>query len=186
MAELKYPRFNTIYATRDEALSKLNDLTRSYGEPVAIRYYNNTKKICVLLAIFKSELKGDYEISYDSNPEMTPRVYTVIKVDTDISDVECINAALFGKTPIQNDIVILTDSSETVSVVRSYIFVEGSWTLLATPTGAMSSVDIGSSLLPVKNEDGSVSLEVKVDNSTITYDEATGGLTVNKLNGGTF
>ena len=117
---------------------------------------------------------------------MTPRVYTVVKVDTDVSDVECINAALFGKTPIQNDIVILTDSSETVSVVRSYIFVEGSWTLLATPTGAMSSVDIGNSLLPIKNEDGSVSLEVKVDNSTITYDEATGGLTVNRLNGGTF
>lgn len=186
MAELKYPRFNTIYSSREEAINKLNELTRSYGEPVAIRYYNTSKLVCVLLAIFKSEYKGDYEISYDSNPDLIAKVFNITKNDSSISDEECINNALFGKIPVQGDIVIITDLSDEIPIVKSFIYTEKSWKLLATPSGSLSSLNLGDSLVPVINEDGSANLEVKVDNSTIKYDDTTGGLTVGTLNGGTF
>lgn len=67
MAELRYPRFNTIYASRDEAIAKLDNLSRSYAEPVTIRYYGEDKKICVILAMYKSDKKGDYVINFDED-----------------------------------------------------------------------------------------------------------------------
>lgn len=186
MAELKYPRFNTIYATREEALVKLKELSRSYGEPVAIRYYNSKKYICVILAIYKSEAVGDFEISYDSNPEMQSSVYSVTKSNSDMSDKDCIDAALFGKTPILGDIIVITDISEEITIAKSYIFTDGIWKLLSTPSGSLSSLNVGNSLVPVVKEDGSTDLEVRVDNNSIKYDDAVGGLTVSVLNGGTF
>lgn len=187
MAEFKYPRFNTIYPTREEAIEKLDNLTRAYGEPVAIRYYNTSKTVCVLLAIFKSDAKGDYSISYDSNPETTPKVYTITKTDSSITDEEYINIALFGKTPIDNDIVILTDCSEDIPYTKSYIYTDNKWILLSNQgNGSIGSLDLGNSLVPIVNEDGSSRLEVKTDNSTISYSEEVGGLTVKKINGGTF
>ena len=68
MAELRYPRFNTIYNSREEAINKLDNLSRSYGEPVAIRYYSSDKKeVYVILAMYKSDVKGDYVINFDKS-----------------------------------------------------------------------------------------------------------------------
>ena len=184
MAELKYPRFNTIYSTREEALIKLSELSRSYGEPVTIRYYNSKRDICIILAIYKSNLIGDFEISYDSNPEIKSSVYSFTKDNPNFSDNDCINNALLGKIPVMGDIVVITDVTGEVPLMKSYIYTE-TWKLLSTPSGSISSLNIGDSLMPVIKEDGSANLEVKVDNSTIKIDE-TGGLTVGILNGGTF
>lgn len=187
MAELKYPRFNTIYNSREEALIKLKEISRSYGEPVTIRYYNNDKTVCIILAIYKSELIGDFEISYDSNPELQPKVYSISKNNPDISDIDYINSALSGKIPVIGDIVIITDICGELPITKSFIYTNGDiWKLLTTPSGSISSLDIGNTLTPVVKEDGSVDLEVKVDNSTIKYDDSIGGLTVGILNGGTF
>lgn len=67
MAELRYPRFNNIYASREDAISKLDNLSRSYAEPVTIRYYNSENKICVILAMYKSDKPGDYVINFDED-----------------------------------------------------------------------------------------------------------------------
>lgn len=71
MAELRYPRFNTIYASRDEAIAKLDNLSRSYAEPVTIRYYSEDNKICVILAMYKSDKKGDYIINFDEDTDFS-------------------------------------------------------------------------------------------------------------------
>lgn len=137
MAELRYPRFNAIYSNRDEAIKKLNELTRSYGEPVAIRYYNNENKTCVILAIFKSESKGDYEISYDSNTELLPNVYTIEKDNSDKTDLEYIDIALKGKQPIEKDIVIIKSMNNVVS----YIFTNNNWQILSTSGNGSATID---------------------------------------------
>ena len=67
MAELRYPRFNQIYASREEAIKKLDNLSRSYAEPVTIRYYDENNKICVILAMYKSDSVGDYVINFDES-----------------------------------------------------------------------------------------------------------------------
>ena len=138
MAELRYPRFNAIYSNRDEAIKKLNGLTRSYGEPVAIRYYSSENKTCVILAIFKSEGKGDYEISYDSNTELLPNVYTIEKDNSDKTDLEYIDIALKGKQPIERDIVIIESMN---NVVVSYIFTNNNWQILSTSGSGSATID---------------------------------------------
>lgn len=206
MAEFRYPRFTTIYSDREEAVKKLNELTRSYGEPVAIRYYNSKRTICVILAIFKSDRRGDYDISYDSNTELQPSIYTitidggntVLSVDLpenyiingtsnktkgifsgdEKSDMDYINSALSGKTPVIGDLVLIKESQ----AVRSYIYTKDGWQALFVSEGLV----LGDSVMFEKNEEGESALEVKTDNSSIIYDEEVGGLTVNKIYGGTF
>lgn len=132
MAELRYPRFNTIYLSRNEAIKKLDELVRSYGEPVAIKYYNSTREVCVILALYISDSKGDYSISYDSNKELNPSVYTSTKTSTSQTDEECIKIALFGKSPVPQDIVIITDQSGGEKSIRSYIYTPSDdWKLLS-------------------------------------------------------
>ena len=228
MAELRYPRFNTIYSNRDEAIKKLDGLTRSYGEPVAIRYYNTKKDVCVILAIFKGEKKGEYDISYDSNIELLPSIFTIEisketignsdkkiilnidlpenyiidgKFDTEYSDdvtiidentvkvilddekrsdIDYIEIALSGRQPIISDIVIIKEDI----AVRSYIYTSEGWQILSASSS--ENLILGDSVVFEKNELGESTLEVKTDNNTIIYSEEAGGLTVNKIYGGTF
>lgn len=199
MAELRYPRFNTIYSSRNEAIKKLNELVRSYGEPVAIRYYNSTKEVCVILALYVSESKGDYSISYDSNKELNPSVYTSTKTSPSQTDEECIRIALFGKSPVPQDIVIITDQSGEEKSIRSYIYTTSDgWKLLSTGGGnngsgggeyhpdSVGSLLLGDSVTTGVDEEGNKTLEVKTDGSTIVYNEELGGLTVGTIYGGTF
>lgn len=194
MAELRYPRFNTIYPKREDAIKKLDELVRSYGEPVAIRYYNSQKEVCVILAIFTGDSKGEYEISYDSNADLVPSVYTVTKEDTTQTDEECIDAALFGKAPIGYDIVIITDLSLDEPAIRSYIYSSTKgWKILSSGNagmgsgeGTIGSLVLGDSVTSEVNEQGQSTLEVKTDGVTLVYNEELGGLTVNKISGGTF
>lgn len=191
MAELRYPRFNTVYNNREEALKKLNELTRSYGEPVAIRYYNNKREICIIVAVYKSESLGDYSISYDSNADLIPNAYTVTKDNPDTTDEDLIKTALFGKVPVSNDIVIITDNTLEIPTVKSYIYIASndSWKILSSSSGApgtIGSLVLGDSVATGKDESGQTTLEVKVDGSTLIYDELLDGITVKELNGGTF
>lgn len=191
MAELRYPRFNTVYNNREEALKKLNELTRSYGEPVAIRYYNNKKEICIIVAVYKSESLGDYSISYDSNADLIPNTYTVTKDNPDTTDEDLIKTALFGKVPVSNDIVIITDNTLEIPTVKSYIYIASndSWKILSSSSGAPGTIGglvLGDSVATGKDESGQTTLEVKVDGSTLIYDELLDGITVKELNGGTF
>lgn len=191
MAELRYPRFNTVYNNREEALKKLNELTRSYGEPVAIRYYNSKKEICIIVAVYKSESIGDYSISYDSNADLIPNAYTVTKDNPDTTDEDLIKTALFGKVPVSNDIVIITDNTLEIPTVKSYIYIASndSWKILSSSSGApgtIGSLVLGDSVVTGKDESGQTTLEVKVDGSTLIYDELLDGITVKELNGGTF
>lgn len=191
MAELRYPRFNTVYNNREEALKKLNELTRSYGEPVAIRYYNSKKEICIIVAVYKSESLGDYSISYDSNADLIPNAYTVTKDNPDTTDEDLIKTALFGKVPVSNDIVIITDNTLEIPTVKSYIYIASndSWKILSSSSGApgtIGSLVLGDSVVTGKDESGQTTLEVKVDGSTLIYDELLDGITVKELNGGTF
>lgn len=191
MAELRYPRFNTVYNNREEALKKLNELTRSYGEPVAIRYYNSKKEICIIVAVYKSESLGDYSISYDSNADLIPNAYTVTKDNPNTTDEDLIKTALFGKVPVSNDIVIITDNTLEIPTVKSYIYIASndSWKILSSSSGApgtIGSLVLGDSVATGKDESGQTTLEVKVDGSTLIYDELLDGITVKELNGGTF
>lgn len=191
MAELRYPRFNTVYNNREEALKKLNELTRSYGEPVAIRYYNSKKEICIIVAVYKSESLGDYSISYDSNADLIPNAYTVTKDNPNTTDEDLIKTALFGKVPVSNDIVIITDNTLGIPTVKSYIYIASndSWKILSSSSGApgtIGSLVLGDSVATGKDESGQTTLEVKVDGSTLIYDELLDGITVKELNGGTF
>ena len=191
MAELRYPRFNTVYNNREEALKKLNELTRSYGEPVAIRYYNSKREICIIVAVYKSESLGDYSISYDSNADLIPNAYTVTKDNPDTTDEDLIKTALFGKVPVSNDIVIITDNTLDIPTVKSYIYIASndSWKILSSSSGApgtIGSLVLGDSVATGKDESGQTTLEVKVDGSTLIYDELLDGITVKELNGGTF
>ena len=192
MAELRYPRFNTVYNNRETALGKLNEITRSYGEPVAIRYYNSKREICIIVAVFKSEGRGDYSISYDSNADLIPNAFTITKTDPNQTDEECINSALFGKDPVPSDIVIITDVTIEIPITKSYIYVSsGNWKVLSSggnsgEDGTIGGLVLGDSVGTGIDENGNTTLEVKVDGSTLTYDEKIGGLTVSHLNGGTF
>lgn len=192
MAELRYPRFNTIYSDREQALNKLNELTRSYGEPVAIRYYNSKREVCLVVAVYKSDGRGDYSISYDSNADLIPNAITITKTEISQTDEDCITAALFGKSPVPSDIVIITDMTVDTPITRSYIYVSsGSWKNLTSGSsseieGAVGSLVLGDSVSTGVNEDGNKTLEVKVDGSSLVYDENIGGITVKHLNGGTF
>lgn len=198
MAELRYPRFNKIYSTRQEAIEKLDDLTRAYGEPVAIRYYNRKNEVCVILAIYKGEAKGEYSISYDSNAELIPSVYTSIK-DSSITEEECLKNALGGKEPVGNDIVIITDASTGIPTLKSYVYstTQSKWLVLSsggssnTPGEDGESIPVGSlflgdSLAVGTNDKGESTLEVKTDGTSLAFDEELGGLTIKTVSGGVF
>ena len=57
-------RFINIFNSKDEAIRKLDNTSRYYGEPVMIKYRDESGYTKVMLALYKSEAKGDYEIFY--------------------------------------------------------------------------------------------------------------------------
>ena len=112
MARFQYTRFETIYDNREQAIELLSGLSRLYAETVAVKYYDSLGNICIILGLYKSTAPGDFEISYETKESSgsLPRVFTVKRVDNQ-SNAECINIALFGETPINRDIVIITESN---------------------------------------------------------------------------
>lgn len=189
MARFQYSRFETIYDSREQAIELLNGLSRLYAETVAVKYYNNLRDICIILAVYKSTATGDFEISYETNASdnSLPRVFTV-KRSGNLTDEECINVALFGEKPVNRDIVIIT---EVPGSVTSYIYYGTEWEMLSSPN---SNGQGGNVNIEVENTDtvnlnyaeGKISANVNIDNSSLVYDPEVSAIRVNKIYGGTF
>lgn len=190
MARFQYTRFETIYDNREQAIELLSGLSRLYAETVAVKYYDNSGNICIILGLYKSTAPGDFEISYETkeSAESLPRVFTVKRVGAQ-SNIECINVALFGESPINRDIVIITESDN--SSVTSLIYFKGEWELLATPgiggSGPGITIETANTdTVTMKYEGGKISAKVNIDESSLIYDPEVSGIRVNKIYGGTF
>ena len=106
-----------------------------------------------------------------------------------LMNIECINVALFGESPINRDIVIITESDN--SSVTSLIYFKGEWELLATPgnggLGPGITIETANTdTVTMKYEGGKISAKVNIDESSLIYDPEVSGIRVNKIYGGTF
>lgn len=191
MARFQYTRFETIYDNREQAIELLSGLSRLYAETVAVKYYDSLGNICIILGLYKSTAPGDFEISYETKESSgsLPRVFTVKRVDNQ-SNAECINIALFGETPINRDIVIITESNNVS--VTSLIYYKGEWELLSSPgIGGSGSVVVNieaedTDTINMNYKDGKISANVNLDEASLIYDPEISGIRVNKIYGGTF
>lgn len=199
MANLQFTRIKKVFSSRDLAISRLKELSRTYAEGVVVTYNpdNNKNEEELILAIYKSEEKGDFVIAFDSSSAYTNgfRVFRVKKTSESQSDLEAINTALFGDTPMNYDIITIISFDE--NTVTSYIYYNDNWNILGKGGGNNSSVSIGN--LTVSDSDTikltleststdikSLKADVKLDNMSLVYDDEVGGIRVNKIYGGTF
>lgn len=197
MANLQFTRINKVFSSREDAIARLNELSRTYAESVVAMYNssNNTEEL--ILVIYKSKEKGDYYIIHDtfSSKNNGFKLYRVRKTSEDQSDSECINIALFGEEPKNYDIVSIT-SFDGGSVI-SYIYYEGSWSVLGSGGGEYGA-NIGT-LTTANTETVNLTLEpsivpsekilkadVNLDNQSLIYDNDIKGIRVNKIYGGTY
>lgn len=201
MANLQFTRINKIFSSKESAIERLDQLSRTYAEGVVVKYlsYDGVNSIeNLIFAIYKSDTKGDYTIIYDSSsPASTSgfRVFTVKKTSEDQTDSEAINVALFGEDPKNYDIAIIT--SFDGNSVYSYIYYEGSWNYLAVGGGGSSTnlnisatdtdtIDLTLETNPSISTEKILKADVKIDNQSLVFDEEAGGIRVNKIYGGTF
>lgn len=122
MGSFRFDRLEKIYDSRSEAIKKLNSITFDYAQPVVVRYKEDSN-IYMLLVIGSDDSNG-YKILADSNSSGDiSDIYTVTRTSFDVSDEDSINLGLFGKTPHQSDIVIIsTIISEIVYDRVAYIY----------------------------------------------------------------
>lgn len=193
MAKMNYTRFEVIYPNRDAALEKLNGISRSYAEPVAIRYYDEAGDVYIIVSIYKSDQVGDYEITYETGLGAggagLGRVFTIKKVSEEQTDMECINAALFGEIPESLDIVII--KSVDGLVTTSYIYYDGMWNLLGQGASSDKTTFLDSDTIEMvvtenTPREKTVQANVKIDGKNLVVDEETGKIRVGKIYGGTF
>lgn len=129
MDKLIFTRFERVYSSRKRALEKLDSINRYYAEMVAIKYQNGSS-FDVLLALYQSEKKGDYVISFDSASETqtSGKIYTVEGEDEE---------ALKTLNPLEKDIAIL----KTPSGVKSfYLYHDREWVSMLPPVTDTESV----------------------------------------------
>lgn len=191
---LQFNRFNNIYPDRDSAIDLLNSLSRSYSEGVTIRYYEDSdyKKLGIIFVIYKSEEVGDYEIVYESGkeiPETSFRIFEVTRQYEGQSDEDCIGVALFGQTPINRDMVIISSVSGNTTV--TYIFFNEDWIRIGTDGSELGIINTNTVNLTISQDNDnptnrSISADVKIDNSSLIYDSTIDKIRINKIYGGTF
>lgn len=191
---LQLNRFNNIYPTRESAFSLLNNLSRSYSECVTVRYYEDpeTEKIGIIVVIYKSETKGDYEVIYESAEkiiETSFRIFRVTRQYEGQSDLECINVALFGETPVNRDMVIITSTTGNTTV--TLIYYEKEWIRIGSDGSEIKvinsdTVNLEMIVDPENNLDKTIKADVKIDGESIIYDNSIDKIRVNKIYGGTF
>ncbi len=189
---LRYTRFEKIYSSREEAITKLNNTSRYYAENVAIRYKSG-EKICTMLALYQSTTKGDYTINYDSGGSSSGSsssigsgaVKEVTRRNTTETDLDALNRAYFGSTPGEGDMVII--NTRGVDYKAIYFYHGSSWVCLS---GTDEIKGRSSSTLNLSvNTDKITGLttiygEVPIDNSSIVVDTVTKKLRVNIIDGG--
>lgn len=192
MANIQLTRFDSIFNNRESLLNALSNISRIYAENVAARYVGKDGDIKIMIVIFKSEELGDYEITFDSgNLPTSTRIFKVRKISNEQTDEDAISSALFGETPKVGDIVII--NPYIGNYVTSYIFYNGIWELIS---GSFEQNDNGINVkdtntisMNITTDEtgvGVISSDVKLDNSTLTYDPETDSIRVNRIYGGTY
>lgn len=145
MDKLIFTRFEKVYSSRKRALEKLDSIERYYAEMVAIKYQNGNS-FDVLLALYQSEKKGDYVISFDSasTQDSTGKIYSV--EGEGVEDLKTLN-------PLEKDIAILT--SPTTGFKSFYLYHDSEWVSMLPPAGNTNSVKM-------KVEDGVLKADVGI------------------------
>lgn len=189
MAKLQYTRYEVICSTREEALEKLRSLSRSYAEPVAIRYKAPNNDVYTIVAIYQSTSPGDFEITYETGSMGLGRVFKITRTRSTQTDQELIVAAMFGEVAQPLDIVIIEEKSSASST--SYVYYNSEWNMLwqgaASETTKFEDSDTVKFSSTETSETGVVvKAEVPIDNETLTVDPGTKKLRVTKIYGGTF
>lgn len=188
---LRYTRFEKIYSSREEAITKLNNTSRYYAENVAIRYKSG-EKIYIMLALYQSTTKGDYTINYDSGGNSSGggsigsgAVKEVTRRNATETDLDALNRAYFGSTPGEGDMVIINTRGTDYKAV--YFYHGSSWICLSgtDEIEGRSSATLNLSV----NTDKITGLttiygEIPIDNSSIVVDAVTKKLRVNIIDGG--
>jgi hypothetical protein len=152
----RYTRFTKIYNSREEAIKKLDNTKRYYAENVAIRYYKDGKAETIL-ALFRSENTGDYDINFDSSdPTGGGGIKGIVLTrGQGQSDMEVINAYYFGKTPKEGDLVIIKPENTT------YIYLGQEWLCISGGGSEEKVKDVrinGSSIV----EDGIADIDLEI------------------------
>jgi hypothetical protein len=188
---LRYTRFEKIYSSREEAITKLNNTSRYYAENVAIRYKSG-EKICIMLALYQSTTKGDYTINYDSGGNSSGggsigsgAVKEVTRRNATETDLDALNRAYFGSTPGEGDMVIINTRRTDYKAV--YFYHGSSWICLSgtDEIEGRSSATLNLSV----NTDKITGLttiygEIPIDSSSIVVDAVTKKLRDNVIHGG--
>lgn len=188
---LRYTRFEKIYSSREEAITKLNNTSRYYAENVAIRYKSG-EKVCIMLALYQSTTKGDYTINYDSGGNSSGggsigsgAVKEVTRRNATETDLDALNRAYFGSTPGEGDMVIINTRGTDYKAV--YFYHGSSWICLSgtDEIEGRSSATLNLSV----NTDKITGLttiygEIPIDNNSIVVDAVTKKLRVNIIDGG--
>lgn len=144
MDKLIFTRFETVYSTRKRALEKLDSISRYYAETVAIRYKEGNS-IGTILALYLSEDKGDYVISFDSAREV--KTHTVIKTGDEDDEV-----ALRSINPMEKDIAIVKSASGSKAF---YLFHDSKWESMTVPVQSSDSISL-------RIEDGILKADVDI------------------------
>lgn len=171
----RYTRYEKIYSSREEAIAKLNNTSRYYAENVAIRYKNGDS-FDTILALFRSEEKGDYSINFDSGQDSVGgsegpgRIFDMTRKEGE-SDLEVLNRAMFDVVdPKEWDLVIIhTPGSGDIS----YLYHNGIWICLSQDM-VLVPHDSATVKLTVTKDDvaGSYDImaEVPIDNQSLYVD----------------
>lgn len=185
--KFRYTRFEKIYSSREEAIIKLNNTTRYYAENVAIRYKNGDS-FETILALFRSETKGDYSINFDSGQqgsgEGAGRIFDMTRKEGE-TDVEVLNRAVFDvMTPREWDLVII--HSEDVSDI-SYLYHAGVWICL-TQDLVLNPHNSATVKLTVTKDNNAgsydITAEVPIDNKSLYVDPFTEKLRIGVIDCG--
>lgn len=179
-------RFINIFNSKDEAIRKLDNTSRYYGEPVMIRYRDENGYTRVMLALYKSEAKGDYEIGYDPDSRVSnERIHNILKEEGE-SDEDALSRCYIGKPgPFNGDLVIVS-SPNLNNVV--YIYLNDTWLNFSQNLTLRTSTKISDSISIDLSLDESLGIytiggNVKVDGKSIVS-SPTGKLSVNIIDGG--
>ena len=186
--KLRYTRFERISNSREEAIKKLDNLSRYFAENVAIRYYVDGGKYHTILALFRSSRKGDYTINYDSGLNGSGassegnenlKIVSVDRLEGE-TDGECLSRLYFDSTPEEGSVVLIIGSN-------SYIFHNGLWCGL-TNNFVFRGGDSETLSVNIEKDEvnGSYTItgNVLVDNESIVVGED-GGICVGVIDGGT-
>lgn len=186
MNKLRYTRFNNIYESRAAAIKRLDDTSRYYAENVCIRYWDKGK-IQIMLALYRSTSRGDYDINFDSgNPSggggSDTHVQRVHRLPGE-TDKECLGRIYFDRTPDLFDVVIIVSDDKDDDI---YIWTGSIWISLKeniTIYGE-TTVTAATSAWVDDNGDYHVAVNLPLDGESITVNPDTGLICVGVIDGG--